>query len=271
MRRNRISYIGLLSGVLLTLTACGGDNSTTQAVPEVTPPTNTLPTPLPLPDNSQQQHYQVLLFGNSHMRSHNFSQLLTQLIRAGKPASQVTVLTAPGGSYLDERYYQAESRNLVENGKWTHLILQGQKYSTSGLYDYPTDLTAAWVELAKTKQTTPVLYPEHAQMGNLAEGLQIYSILKKVQQQHPSCLAPIPYAWEQFIIGQPDIQLHEPDGNHANLQGAMLSALVLYEVITNSPADQLPYIANIAVTAATQQMLRQQASATLQQYPACPK
>ncbi|MCT6699263.1 hypothetical protein [Rheinheimera sp. 4Y26] len=270
MRRNRMRYIGLFSGVLLTLTACGSDNSTTPAAAEITPPAATLPAQ-PLPDNSQQQHYQVLLFGNSHMRSHNFSQLLTQLIQAGKSTSQVTVVTAPGGSYLDERYYQAESRNLVENGKWTHLILQGQKYSTSGLYDYPTDLTAAWVELAKTKQTTPVLYPEHAQMGNFAEGTQIYNILKKVQQQHPSCLAPIPYAWEQLITRQPDIQLHERDGNHANLQGAMLSALVLYEVITNSPADQLPYIANIALTAATQQLLRQQASATLQQYPACPK
>ncbi len=180
-------------------------------------------------------------------------------------------MTAPGGSYLDERYYQAESRDLIEKGKWTHLILQGQKYSTSGLYDYPTGLTAAWVELAKTKQTTPVLYPEHAQIGNFDEGTQIYNILKKVQQQHPACLAPIPYAWQQFITRHSDIQLHERDGNHANLQGAMLSALVLYEVITNSPADQLPYIASIALTATTQQLLRQQASATLQQYPACSK
>lgn len=252
------------------LTACG-DDGTSAAAPELTPPATTSPTALPLPDNSQQQHYQVLLFGNSHMRSHGFSQLLTQLIQTGKPASQVTVATAPGISYLDERYAQIESRDLVEKGNWTHLILQGQKYSMSGSLSYPTHLTAAWVELAKTRQISPVLYPEHAQLGAFDEGTHIYNILKQVQQQHPACLAPIPHSWQQLMTQEPDLRLHEPDGNHANLPGAMLSALVLYEVITNSPADQLPYIASIAVAAETQQLLRQQASATLQQYPACAK
>lgn len=270
MKININNFKGLFYVVLLTLTACGGD-STSSAAPELTPPAATLPTALPVPDNSQQQHYQILLFGNSHMRSHGFSQLLTQLIQTGKSASQVTVATAPGMSYLDERYYQNESRDLVEKGNWTHLILQGQKYSMSGSVSYPTDLTAAWVELAKSKQITPVLYPEHAQLGSFAEGTHIYNILKQIQQQHPACLAPIPYSWQQLMTRQPDLRLHESDGNHANLQGAMLSALVLYEVITNSPADQLPYIAGIALAADTQQLLRQQASATLQQYPACRK
>ncbi len=263
-----LSITLILTAMLLSGCGGGGDKA---AQTSATNPPPQQPNVLPLPDNSQQSHYQILLFGNSHLRSHDFPQLLQKLIKTGKKASQVTVVQAPGGSFLDERYYQSQSRDLLSQGTWSHLILQGQKYSVSGGSNYPTQLTSAWVELAKAQQTTPVLYPEHAQIGDFYEGNHIYNILRQVQQQNPACLAPIPHAWQQLLTRNTDVRLHDADGNHANLQGVLLSALVLYEVITNSPADQLPDLADIDVPAQVQQQLRQQASATLQQYPACPK
>lgn len=270
MKRNTSVLTSFVLTTALLLAACGnGSGSSAETEAAAPAPLPQIPDALPLPDNSQQNHYQILLFGNSHMRSHDFPKLLEMLIKAGKKASEATVVLAPGGSFLDERYYQTASRDLLHNGSWSHLVLQGQKYSVSGGSTYPTNLTSAWVELAKAKKTTPVLYPEHAQFGDFYEGTHIYNILRQVKLQSPACLAPIPYAWQQLLTSQPDLRLHDDDGNHANLHGALLSAMVLYEVITATPADQLPDLKEIGVSASIQQQLRQQASATLQQYPAC--
>ena len=46
-------------------------------------------------------------------------------------------------------------------------------------------------------------------------------------------------------------------GNHSNLNGALLSAFVLYQSITQLPADGLAYIKSINVPAETQLALRE--------------
>jgi hypothetical protein len=254
------------------LGGCGNDNSSEPA--SFTPATvaqlkQMLAQNRPLINNNTASHYKVLLFGNSHMRSHNLSALLTTLLNTGKPAQQASVTLALGGDFLDARYQQQASMNLLNNESWTHLVLQGQKYSISESVSYPTSATRYLVELAKSQQITPILFAEHALKGNFREGEYIYEIMQKIQQQNHACLAPIPHAWRLALTTHPELILHENDGNHASLQGAFLTALVLYEVITASPADQLPDIPSVALPAVTQQLLRQQASNSLQQYPAC--
>lgn len=69
---------------------------------------------------------------------------------------------------------------------------------------------------------------------------------------------------------QTGLQLHEADGNHANKADAAFTAFMLYQVLSGDPADQLPTIPVLALSASVQQQLRQWASAILQQYPACP-
>ena len=89
-------------------------------------------------------------------------------------------------------------------------------------------------------------------------------------QQEIACLAPVPQAWEASLAKWPETPLHMNDGNHANQAGAVLTAMLFYQVITGNLADQLPYIAELQLSATVQQRLAQQASASLQQYPACP-
>lgn len=267
--RNRLTTLLCLCTLL---SACGNDNNTegTAFVPATADQMQqVLAQNRPLIINNTTQHYKVLLFGNSHMNSHNMPSLLITLLQTGKPAQQATVIVAPGWSFLDSRYKQQVSMDLLNNESWSHLVLQGQKYSVSESQLYPTNAARYLVELAKSQQTTPILFPEHAFRGNFREGDYIYGIMQKIQQQNHACLAPIPHAWRLALTMAPELQLHESDGNHASLQGAFLTALVLYEVITGSPADQLPDIKDIALPAQVQQILRQQASNSMQQYPAC--
>jgi hypothetical protein len=267
----RKSLLILLSAGSL-LGGCGNDNNTETSsfVPATAAQVQQmLAQNRPLISNNLASNYKVLLFGNSHMNSNNLPALLITLLQTGKPGQQASVIVAPGWNFLDTRYKQEESMNLLNNENWSHLVLQGQKYSVSESVSYPTTAARYLVELSKSQQITPILFAEHALRGNFREGEYIYEIMQKIQQQNHACLAPIPHAWRLALTNHPELILHENDGNHASLQGAFLTALVLYEVITASPADQLPFIPGIALPAITQQLLRQQASNSLQQYPAC--
>jgi hypothetical protein len=67
----------------------------------------------------------------------------------------------------------------------------------------------------------------------------------------------------------PQLSLHNADGNHASLQGRLLSAYIFYEVITGEAADLLPFIESILVEESTQQYLRQFASEAIQANQPC--
>jgi hypothetical protein len=223
-----------------------------------------------VPDNRYVDSYKILIFGNSHVRSHNLPGLLHDLIIAGRPKVKVEQTVAGGGSYLDERLHNKVDLLLLQSNAWTHVILQGQKYSTSGLYSYPIDSSIIWLRAAKAQKATPVLFPEHGQRGNNTEGARVHALHQSIVAAEPGCLAPVGLAWDNMRLHTPPMQLHDADGNHAALAGTFLTALVFYQSITGNNAELLPFLPKITLPEPQQRLLRQIAAATLQQHPACP-
>lgn len=257
-----ISYSGLL------LTGCGG-GSTTQGAPDQRIDLN-FPVGAEVPDNRYVDHYQILVFGNSHVRSHNLTGLIRQFILAGRPGAVVDITLAGDGSYLDERLYNKVDLAFMQSRNWTHVILQGQKYSTTGLNSYPIDDSLIWLRAVKAQDATPVLFPEHGQDGNNTEGSRVHQLHQTIVAVEPGCIAPVGLAWDKVWQLEPRMVLHEADGNHAALAGTFLTALVFYQSITGNNAELLGYFPQTPVPAEQQQFLRQIAAATLQQNPACP-
>lgn len=256
------------------LTACGGQQTT--ATPLLPPVSNQAPDPGPdvapnqaVPDNRQSNPIQILMFGNSHSGSHNLPGILQLLLQQGTGKS-VSALRAGGAAYLDERLDDQVSRPLLDSGSWTHLILQAQKYSTTGLYNYSTAGTKSWIALAKARGITPVLFPEHPRAGNNEEGMRIYRLHQTIAAEQSACVAPVGPVWDLVIQQWPDITLHSDDGNHASPAGALLTAYILYEVISGNPADTLADIPSLHVDVAQQRVLRQAVSAGLKQFRPCP-
>jgi hypothetical protein len=258
---------------LSLLAGCGSDPVSSNP-PTPKPPVQQRPLPgmtpgLALPDNRTSPRFEVLLFGNSHLQSHDLPGMLQLMLQQGRPQAISRVQRADDWAFLDERLADGRSWPLLQSQPWTHLVLQGQKYSTTGLYSYPIDASLSWIALAKQLQITPVLFPEHARAGNKEEGERVYLLHQRIARQDAACVVPIPLGWYQ-LMQQTGLGLHEPDGNHANKTGAAFTAFMLYQVLSGDPADQLPTIPALALSASVQQQLRQWASATLQQYPACP-
>jgi hypothetical protein len=203
----------------------------------------------------------VLMMGNSHTSSARLPEQLAGLLRAGLPGRSVAVTVAPEWMFLDARADHGPSLALLGSRPWTGVVLQAQKYSTSGLYSYSTAGAESLVQASRRQQALPVLFPEWPRRG-VDETSRIYGLHVGIAQQQPACVAPIGQAWDLALVRHPGLPLHQPDGNHATVQGAYLTALMLYASLTGGSPAALPDLDG-PVSVETQTQLRRVAADTL--------
>lgn len=261
------SYRTIIYGVLLlVLAACGGASDPTP----ITPPPVQQPSPVvPVPDNSQSSQYQVLLVGNSHVHTNDLSWIIRQMILTGPKKAESYIRTAARSSFLDDRINDQITYPIFKERRWTHIVLQGQKYSTTGQNFYPIDAALYWIKEVKKLNATPILFPEHPRFRNKEEGQRVFELHQDIASIEPACVAPVGPAWDSMAASWPEVKLHYSDGNHAALAGSFLTALLFYQIITGETADTLGYVESIDLSEQHQQWMRQTASAALQRYPAC--
>ncbi|MES2127798.1 MAG: hypothetical protein V4463_11050 [Pseudomonadota bacterium] len=245
MLRRPVLLIFLLLATLLGACGGGGGTATPAPSPVVTPP----------PQASASADISVLMFGNSHTSVSGLSDMLEAMLRAGRPGKTVAVVVAPDYLFLDERMSDPESHRLLDSQKWSALVLQAQKYSASGLFDYPIDSAVEWVRQARAKGTLPVMFPEWSRRG-IDETARIYDLHVSIAQKQPACVAPIPQAWDLAALRIPGVVLHADDGNHSAPNGAYLAALILYAALTGDSPATVADLQSFGVTGAMQVRLR---------------
>jgi len=211
----------------------------------------------------------LLFMGNSHTSSNSLPQMVAAMVRAARPGSSVIAVEAPGWMFLDERATDAASLALLRSRPWTFVVLQAQKYSSSGTVDYPIDGAVQLVRMARAQGATPIMFPEWPRLG-IPESQRIFDLHVSIARAEPACVPPIPQAFDLALASHPDLQLHASDGNHSAPAGAFLAALVIATTMTGTPPVQL---AEFPVDAGTQAVLRAAAADTLARWPArqyCP-
>lgn len=211
----------------------------------------------------------VLLIGNSHSSKNDLPELLASLIREAHQNTVVHAEAAPRWAFLADRIGDNVTQKTLESGRWTHVVLQAQKYSTSGRYYYPTDAAEEWIRRVKLRGSVPILFPEWARRGNSEEGARVHALHMSIASREPACVAPVGYAWQVALDADRRLRLHASDGNHAGRKGALLTAYVLYQAITDQPAEALPYIKSAKVDAISQEALRAAASEAYRTVPGC--
>jgi hypothetical protein len=219
-----------------------------------------------IPPVHAEQDYELLFIGNSHSSANDLPGLVSTLIEAGLPGKKARSKLAPGWGFLADRIDDDVTQQSLEKRNWTHVILQAQKYSSSGVYFYPTDAAEEWIRRVRAKGAEPILFPEWPRRGNHEEGFRVHQLHLSIAAKEPACVAPIGLAWEASIAAYPGLDLHAPDGNHSNPTGALLTAYVLYEVISGQSAMALPNISGVGVNHANQQILREVASTTVRDH-----
>ncbi len=243
----------------LTLIACGGQNSTVNN-PNIQSDIN----------SAAKSDYELLFIGNSHSSLNDLPELVAKLIIAGTSNKTVNTFNAPGWQFLDERIGDGVTQPTLEAREWTHVFLQAQKYSTTGLYYYSTDAAEEWVRRVKTQNALPIMFPEWPRKNNFEEGARIHQLHHSIASVEPACVAPVGLAWDLSIARYPTLNLHSSDDNHSNLNGALLTAFVFYEVLTGNLASELGYVDTINVSQTIQAQLKEIATETIAANPACP-
>jgi hypothetical protein len=257
--------------VIFAMSGCGGGGGSGGGS-SVTPPpvvttTVNFDSDASLIDNSDAAAFNILLMGNSH--SSAIQAVLQAVIAAGAAPRSVDVQHAPGFKFLSDRVDDGESAELLGSRAWTHVILQAQKYSTSGTVSYPTTAAEYWIRGVKSIDATPILFPEHPRRGNTWEGATLWDLHMGIADREPSCVAPVGLAWDEMTFVSPGLELHQADGNHASGQGAFLTSLVFYPIITGLPVEELPYVSDVGVSAEVQQSMRETVAKILFLYPPC--
>ncbi len=106
-----LSAIMICSSLLLA--SCGGSSSNNEGPPVPVKGIDiNFPAGAEVPDNRYVDTYKILVFGNSHVHSHNLTGLLHDLIIAGRPEVKVQQTIANGSSYLDERLVKSTDLHL---------------------------------------------------------------------------------------------------------------------------------------------------------------
>ena len=245
----------LLAALALLLAACGGGSSgdTPRGGASSGPPPTTADITL-------------LFMGNSHTSSNNLTGMVADMVRAGKPGRTVASVEAPDWMFLEERLNHTPSMNLLRGQNWSFVILQAQKYSTSGQFVYSTAEAKELVRISRGQRAVPIMFPEWPRK-DIDETQRIFDLHVSIAQAEPACVAPIPQAWDLALARDPTLTLHASDGNHSAPAGAFLAALVLYATITGSSPLNLPALPQYPVSPAVQEVLRGIAAETVQTVP----
>jgi hypothetical protein len=215
----------------------------------------------PLVDNSGASTYKVLLIGNSH--ASGLYPVLATLLALGQPDKPVDIQLASGGGFLADRVTDGVTHQDLEREPWTHVILQGQKYSTTGSFSYPTDAAEYWIRGSKQQGATPIMFPEHPREGNTWEGQTLWELHRRIAVRENTCVAPVGMVWDEVGFRAPTLVLHQSDGNHASTTGLVLTALVFYPIITGQPVESLPGLSEFGIDAATEQIMKETVSSVL--------
>lgn len=208
----------------------------------------------------------MLFMGNSHSSLNRLQGMIEAIVGAARPGESVEAIEAPGWMFLEDRYRDAPSMALLRQQDWSFVVLQAQKYSTTGCCVYSTEEAEALIRVAREQHAVPILFPEWPRAG-VDETMTIYDLHVSIAQQEPACVAPVGQAWDLSLERHPDLVLHAADGNHSNPAGAFLAALVLSATITGAAPLDAPVLAGFDVSAEAQALLRQVAADTVAAWP----
>ena len=214
----------------------------------------------------------ILFLGNSHTQRNDVPGTVAAMLRAGTPRIDATVATAPGLLHLNERATHGPTLALLRSQHWDVVVMQAQNYSLSGTTAYPNDGSVALVREVVEQGGLPILYAEWPRR-DIDETEIILDAYRAIAVQEPACLPPVPEVWDHALAEDPQLELYNADGNHAEPAGAYLASLVLYAAISGGEVALLPDLEIPDVPVDVQRELRDLAGQELGRIPAergCP-
>jgi hypothetical protein len=174
----------------------------------------------------------MLFLGNSHTAANDLTGMVQRLLESDGTGRRV-VVSVRSASFLGDFASQPQILREFRTGKWTHIVLQGTKMSSSHQYTYEQDTAIAVCKAAVSSGATTLLFPEWPRRG-WNESDWILGHYRHLANQSGAKIVPVPKAWDEALAANPKIDLWAADGNHSNQTGAYLAACTFYSYLAGS-------------------------------------
>ena len=179
----------------------------------------------------------ILFVGNSHTSMHDLPNLVCEMIRFRQPGKTVAARYV-AVSHLDDLATEPRGQQLLDAHPWKHVVLQAQKISVSGRFEYSRAAGIDFAKRAKDRGANVIFFAEWGLKDDPSNGPRHEKIYREMAQQVGADVAAVDRAWVLARAERPGLALHDRDGNHQSRVGAFLTACVLYGQLTgNDPAE----------------------------------
>jgi hypothetical protein len=188
------------------------------------------------PEKVRSADVSVLFVGNSHTYMHDLPSLVGKMILHLRPGTTVYSHVI-GVGFLEDAARNPRCREEIETRLWKHVVLQAQKVSASGRFDYSRKEGIDLARQARARGAAVHFFSEWGLKDVPDNGVRHERIYQEMARAAEAGVAPVGRAWDLALSERPDLPLHGPDGNHQSAVGAFLTACVLAGRLTGaSPA-----------------------------------
>lgn len=206
--------------------------------------------------------YSVLFIGNSHTLYHELPLLVARMIEFRHPGKKVVTLTV-GCAFLEDAAKNPACIKEIKERPWKHVVLQAQKISMSGKFNYSQAEGIEMAKLARERKASAIYYAEWGLRGVAGDGERQANVYREMAKESGASVAPVAKAWDLALAKDASLPLHSIDGNHQSEVGAFLTACVLYGQITGESPLELAKFDYKPADAKTRKMLAECADAAL--------
>jgi hypothetical protein len=196
----------------------------------------------------------ILFVGNSHTGNFDIPGLVCDLVRALQPGKTTYSYYVPVG-HLGQVANDPRCRTEIESRPWKFVVLQAQKISVSGKFEYSRAEGIDLARLAKARGAGVVFYPEWGLKGMAGDGARQEKVYREMARDAGVGVAPVARAWDLALAERPELELHAEDGNHQAPLGAFLTACVLAGRLTGESPARLATFEYAGASAADRKFL----------------
>ena len=188
------------------------------------------------PEKVRSADVSILFVGNSHTTSHDLPNLIGEMIRFRRPGTTVYAHVV-GVGFLEDVAHHPRCREEIESRPWKYVVLQAQKESRTGKFQYSQAEGIEIAKLARERGAAVIFFAEWGLRDVPGHGPRIENVYDEMAAAAGARVAPVGRAWDLARAARPDLPLFDPDGNHQSALGAFLTASVLFGQLTGeSPA-----------------------------------
>src|SRR5262245_7775939 len=159
---------------------------------------------------SVQADINILFVGNSHTTLHDLPQLVCKMIEFLDPGGSVAA-DVVGVAFLEDTARDARCKQLLESRSWNYVVLQAQKISSSGRYEYSRQEGIELARRAKARGAEVFFFSEWGRRGVAGEGPRYEKVYQEMAHAAAAGVVPIGAAWDIALAQRPELPLHDPD------------------------------------------------------------